>query len=225
MTSRLMATHASRALRFRSLRPLFYVTRHPQAPMNPNAHLYRPDERGSFNTGQLREMSTSIARLPEIADPDVLHALRSLMAENWLEISEEATDAVDAALSKKTDDTAGQEQLINAWRAAEAVEKFSGTLVTIRMALDDLTGVTGEKVRPLPPLLREALSSALSRFNTYLATFKEDEFYLKKKVEFELGTLLVHIRQRCAGLGPEWGNISLIGTSGLSGSFVELRAH
>eukprot|EP00250_Pteridium_aquilinum_P010531 c19454_g1_i1 orf=203-871(+) len=222
MTSRFVASRACRALLLQALRP---ATCHRQVLINPNLSLSHPDELGRFSIGQLRAMSTSIARLPEIADSDVLQALRGLMAVNWLEISEEAKDAVEAALTKKTDDTAGQEDLKNAWRAAEAVEKFSGTLVTIRMALDDLTGASGEKVRPLPPLLIDALKSALSRYNNYLAAFNEDEFYLKKKVEFELGSLLVHIRQRCSGLGPEWANISLIGTSGISGSFVEYRAH
>ena len=56
-------------------------------------------------------------------------------------------------------------------------------------------------------MLLDALKSALSKYNTYLASFGEDEFYLKKKVEVELGSLLAHIKQRCSGLGPEWGNV------------------
>ncbi|KAI5081992.1 hypothetical protein GOP47_0001735 [Adiantum capillus-veneris] len=182
------------------------------------------DDFGRFSIGQFQAMSTSIANLPDIADTDVLRALKSLIAEKWTDIPEETEDAVEAALTKKTDDTAGIEQLKNAWRAAEAVEKFSGTLVSIRMALDDLTGASGEKVRPLPPPLLDALNAVFSRYKNYLAAFNEDEFYLKKKVEVELGTLLVHIGQRCSGLSPEWGNISLLGTTGLSGSFIEHRA-
>ncbi|MCO5572308.1 hypothetical protein L7F22_026061 [Adiantum nelumboides] len=221
MASRLMASRASRALLLRALRPMPSASRPYQILISPNL---RPDNFGRVSMGQFRAMSTSIANLPDIADLDVLHALKRLIAENWSEIPEEATDAVEKALTKKTDDTAGIEQLKNAWRTAEAVEKFSGTLVSLRMALDDLTGLTGEKVRPLPPLLLDALNSAFSRYKNYLAAFNEDEFYLKKKVEVELGSLLVHIRQRCSGLRPEWGNISLLGTTGLSGSFIEHRA-
>mgnify|MGYP000650933387 CR=1 FL=1 len=62
-------------------------------------------------------------------------------------------------------------------------------------------------MRQLSPVLLEALKSALSKYNTYLASFGDEEFYLKKKVEVELGSLLTHIKQRCSGLGPEWGNV------------------
>ncbi|KAI5082563.1 hypothetical protein GOP47_0002306 [Adiantum capillus-veneris] len=225
MASRLMASRTSRVVLLRALRPLFSPpSRPPQALISPNFSYCRPDDFGRFSIGQFQAMSTSIANLPDIADTDVLRALKSLIAEKWTDIPEETEDAVEAALTKKTDDTAGIEQLKNAWRAAEAVEKFSGTLVSIRMALDDLTGASGEKVRPLPPPLLDALNAVFSRYKNYLAAFNEDEFYLKKKVEVELGTLLVHIGQRCSGLSPEWGNISLLGTTGLSGSFIEHRA-
>ena len=92
----------------------------------------------------LRSMSTGIAHLPSISDPDILHALRQLMAVNWTEISDEAKDAVEAAVTKKTDDALGLEELKNAWRVAEAVEKFSGILVSLRMALDDYSGASGD---------------------------------------------------------------------------------
>lgn len=219
-----MASRASRALRFRALQPLSSALFHCQVLASPIAYQHRPDDWVSFSFGQLRALSTSISKLPKIADPDLLHAVQRLMAVNWSEISEETKDAVSAALSKRTEDKAGQEKLANAWRAAKAVEQFSGTLVNIRMELDDLTGFSGERVRPLPPLLMEAVKSALSRYNAYLAAFEEDDIFLKKKVEVELGSLLIHIRQRCSGLGPEWGNISLLGTSGISGSFIEYRA-
>lgn len=73
-------------------------------------------------------MSTSIAHQP---------AYKLL---NWIKIPDEAKDTVEAALTKKTDDTAGKEELTNVWRAAEVVEKFSGTLVSLRTELDDLNG-------------------------------------------------------------------------------------
>lgn len=230
MASRTLAARTSRCLR-RAFRPLLipaFANCHRQTMLNLNPTLPRPDQTSCFpgkdRHSQLRSMSTSIGHLPAVSDPEVLQALHRLLAVNWTEIPDEAEDAVETALTKKTDDTAGQEELKNAWRAAEAVEKFSGTLVSLRMTLDDLNGPSGEKVRPLPPLLVDALKSALSRYNTYLAAFKEEEFYLKKKVEVELGSLLIHIGQRCSGLGPEWGNVSLLGTSGISGSFIEHRA-
>ncbi|KAH7284600.1 hypothetical protein KP509_34G061800 [Ceratopteris richardii] len=225
MAGRLMCSRASPLLLRRALRSLVTPTSAVLPCPGNITFRFRPDNFGSSSANQMRLISTTISKFPEVADADVLHALRLLIAVKWTEIPDEAKDAVEAALSKQSSDTAGIEQLKNAWRAAEAVETFSGTLVSIRMALDDLTGFSGERVRPLPPLLQDALKSAFSRYKNYLAAFNADEFYLKKKVEVELGSLLVHLKQRCSGLGPEWGEISLVGTTGLSGSFIELRAH
>ncbi|KAH7442543.1 hypothetical protein KP509_03G093400 [Ceratopteris richardii] len=226
MASRLMASQASRYLLRRASQHLFSLASPAPAVRSRQITipLFRSDELGRSSIIQCRMMNTNVSTLPDIADKNILHALKALMAVNWTEISDEAKDAVEAALTNSTSDNAGLEKLKDAWRAAEAVEKFSGTLVTLRMCLDDMSGLTGENVKPLPPLLLDALKTALSRYRNYLAAFKEDEFYLKKKVEVELGTLLVHIRQRCSGLDPEWGDISVIGTAGIAGSFIEYRA-
>eukprot|EP00249_Psilotum_nudum_P032145 c47328_g1_i1 orf=128-859(+) len=170
---------------------------------------------------QHKWLSSDVSAMPDISDPDVKKAFNILLAVSWSEISRETEDLVEAALSKTSDNIAGQEALANAWRAAEAVEKFSGTLIALRMELDETSGFAGENVKELPDVLQDALNAALSRYKKYHAAFGDDELYLKKKVEAELGTLLIHIKQRCSGLGPEWGNIGLLGTSGLSGSYIE----
>lgn len=225
MAGRMMALRGSRGLlllRTLALRPLPLAAPSPSRPAPGVLGPYMPS---CFSRiGQRQWMSSDVAQLPSISDADVLKALRQLLAVNWIEIPDEVEDAVESALSKKTDDVAAQEALASAWRAADAVEKFSGTLVSLRMELDELSGLGGEKVRPLPSFLVDALAAAFSRYNRYLSTFKDDEMYLKKKVEIELGSLMVHIRQRCSGLGPQWGNVSLLGTSGLSGSYIEHRA-
>ncbi|VVA99913.1 unnamed protein product [Arabis nemorensis] len=51
-----------------------------------------------------------------------------------------------------------------------------------------------------------------------------EEVYLKRKVEMELGTKMIHLKMRCSGLGSEWGKVTVLGTSGLSGSYVEQRS-
>lgn len=114
--------------------------------------------------------------------------------------------------------------MLNVFRAAEACEEFGGVLVTLRMALDDLCGITGENVGPLPGYIEDAVKSAYKRYMKYLESFGPEENYLRKKVENELGTKMIHLKMRCSGVGSEWGKITLIGTSGISGSYVELRA-
>ena len=42
----------------------------------------------------------------------------------------------------------------------------------------------------------------------YLSAFGEDEVYLKKKVELELGGVLVQIKQRLTGMDPKWSDVS-----------------
>ena len=66
------------------------------------------------------------------------------MAASWNELPDSLVAEAKKAVSKATDDKAGQEALKNVFRAAEVCEEFSGTLVTLRMTLDDLCGLTGE---------------------------------------------------------------------------------
>ena len=82
--------------------------------------------------------------MPAISDPEIESAFKDLLAASWNELPDSLIKEAEKAVSKATDDKAGQEALKNVFRAAEACEEFSGTLVTLRMALDDLCGLTGE---------------------------------------------------------------------------------
>jgi hypothetical protein len=41
----------------------------------------------------------------------------------------------------------------------------------------------------------------------YLSAFGEDEVYLRKKVETELGGVLLQIKQRLTGMDPKWSEV------------------
>ncbi|CAL9186816.1 unnamed protein product, partial [Musa hybrid cultivar] len=173
--------------------------------------------------------SSNISQLPVIADPDIEAAMKDLLAINWDEIPDSVINETKKALSKTTEDKAGQEALANVFHAAEASVEFSGVLVSLRMALDDLCGLSGE-VSHFVYHLEDAIRAAYKRYITYLDSFGPDETFLRKKVELELGTKMIHLKMRCSGIDSEWGkvsklynNVTLLGTSGLSGSYVELR--
>ena len=82
--------------------------------------------------------------MPAISDPEIESAFKDLLAASWNELPDSLVAEAKKAVSKATDDKAGEEALKIVFRAAEACEEFSGTLVTLRMALDDLCGLTGE---------------------------------------------------------------------------------
>jgi hypothetical protein len=88
--------------------------------------------------------SSNEKHLPAISDPEIEAAFKDLMAASWNELPDSLVEEAKKAVSKATDDKAGQEALENVFRASEACEEFSGVLVTLRMALDDLCGITGE---------------------------------------------------------------------------------
>ncbi|CAA6668462.1 unnamed protein product [Spirodela intermedia] len=171
-----------------------------------------------------RSFSSDLSPLPAISDPDVEGAFRDLMAASWDEIPESVVLDVKNALSKASGDEAGQATLTNVFRAAEASTEFGAVLVQLRMALDDTNGLVGENAQTVPDALLDALAAAYKRYMVYLDAFGPEETYLRKKVEIELGTKMVHLKMRCSGLGAEWGKVSVLGTSGLSGSYVEHRA-
>ncbi|PSR99754.1 Succinate dehydrogenase subunit 5 like [Actinidia chinensis var. chinensis] len=174
--------------------------------------------------GSTRSFSNDVAHLPDIKDPEILIVFKDLMAASWDEIPDTVVHDANKALSKNTDDKAGQEALANIFRAAEAAEEFGGMLVSLRMAIDDSIGLSGENVKPLSDEFVNALRTAYQRYTAYLDAFGPDESYLHKKVETELGTKMIHLKMRCSGIGSEWGKITVLGTSGLSGSYVEHRA-
>ncbi|TKY57798.1 Succinate dehydrogenase subunit 5 [Spatholobus suberectus] len=174
--------------------------------------------------GSMRFYSEDVTHMPNIKDTELYNAFKDLMAENWSELPDSVIYDVKNALSKNTDDKAGKEVVENVFRAAKAVEEFGGILVTVKMEIDDSIGLSGENVKPLPDHIKNALRTIFDRYCTYLNSFGPDESYLRKKVETELGTLMIHLKMRCSGLGAEWGKVTVLGTSGLAGSYVEQRA-
>ncbi|PKA58813.1 Uncharacterized protein AXF42_Ash000906 [Apostasia shenzhenica] len=168
--------------------------------------------------------ATATSHFPVITDPEIQAAFKDLMAVSWDEIPESVINETKKALSKATDDKVGKVALENVFRAAEASVEFGSTLVSLRMALDDLCGLSGENVGHLPEYLEDAMRAAYKRYMTYLDSFGPDEAFLRKKIETELGTKMIHLKMRCSGIGSEWGKVTLLGTSGISGSYVEHRA-
>ncbi|CAM6105291.1 unnamed protein product [Calypogeia fissa] len=167
----------------------------------------------------IRHFSDS-SSIPVLSDPKAKEALKVLLATNWSKIEEDVSDAVKAAIAKGGPDV---DILSTVWSSAQACEIFADTLIALRMELDQLSGDTGEYVGRIPDSLTQALEAAYKKYIDYLESFGEDEEYLKKKVENDLGSILVQIKQRCNGLDPKWSKITLLGTSGLSGSYIELR--
>ncbi|KAK7383117.1 hypothetical protein VNO78_28786 [Psophocarpus tetragonolobus] len=178
----------------------------------------------SMGVGGMRFYSEDVTHMPNIKDPSLYNAFKDLMAESWSELPDSVVYNVKNALSKNTDDKAGKEAVENVFRAAEAVEEFGGILVSLKMEIDDSIGLSGEDVKPLPDHINKALCTIFDRYSTYLNSFEPDESYLRKKVEIELGAKMIHLKMRCSGLGAEWGKVTVLGTSGLAGSYVEQRA-
>ncbi|XP_065862548.1 succinate dehydrogenase subunit 5, mitochondrial-like [Euphorbia lathyris] len=174
--------------------------------------------------GNRRYFSEDASHLPAIQDPDIHNVFKDLMAASWDELYDTVIHDVKKALSKSTDDKAGQEILKNVFRAAEAVEEFSGMLMSLKMELDDSIGMSGEDVKPLSDEFANALRTVFQRYSAYLDAFGPGETYLRKKVETELGSKMIYLKMRCSGLGSEWGKVTVLGTSGLAGSYVEHRA-
>lgn len=181
------------------------------------------DCRSPFGVGSTRWFSQDVSQMPVITDPEIKNVFKDLMASSWDELPEAVIHDAKKALSKSTEDKSGQETLTNVFRAAEAVEQFSGILTSMKMELDDVVGLSGENVQPLSEEFANALRVAHQRYITYLDSFGPDEIYLRKKIETELGSKMIYLKMRCAGLGSEWGKVSVLGTSGLSGSYIEQR--
>ncbi|XP_024359614.1 succinate dehydrogenase subunit 5, mitochondrial [Physcomitrium patens] len=173
---------------------------------------------------QVRHMSTDLSALPDIKDGDTLKTLHALLGTSWTKIEPSVENAVEKCLKSSNDDIVGKEALTDAWRAAQAVEKFGGNMLQeLLLEITDLSGGTGEEVKPIPDSTYNAVETAYKKYIAYLDAFEEDEMYIKKKVENELGGLFLQIKQRLAGMDPKWSKITLLGTSGLSGSYIERR--
>ncbi|CAM6008092.1 unnamed protein product [Sphagnum balticum] len=176
-------------------------------------------------TQQLRPMTTYLAALPDIKDTRIWNTLNALLGGSWLNIDPEVAAAVESVLASKSEDNVGKEALATAWRSAKAVETFGGGLSELLMEVSDISGSTGEDVNPLPESTQKAVEAALGKYVQYLDSFDEEsEAYLKKKVENDLGSLLVQIKQRFSSTDSKWSKITLLGTTGISGSYVERRS-
>jgi len=173
-------------------------------------------------THQVRCVS-ELSALPEIKDINIRKALNALLGTSWLKVEPTIKSAVESALSSNSDDTVGKDALTDVWRSAQAVEQFGGILTEMLMEFNDLSGGSGETVDKLPDSVYNAVEAAHRKYCTYLDSFGQDEVYLKKKVENEIGSILLQIKQRVSGMDPKWSQITLLGTSGLSGSYIERR--
>ncbi|KAG0593467.1 hypothetical protein KC19_1G332100 [Ceratodon purpureus] len=194
-----------------------------------NFHSDRSMARGILShisvTSKVRCMASAsfVSNLPPIQDVKIAKALSGLLGHGWLKIEPQVRSAVESAISGGSDDSAGKETLIDAWKAAQAVESFGGLLVDMLLEINDLCGDTGENVGTIPNSTYEAVEAAHKKYMLYLSAFGGDEVYLRKKVETELGGMLLQIKQRLTGMDPKWAEISVLGTSGLAGSYIEKR--
>lgn len=192
--------------------------------------------------GSMRSFSEDVCHMPNIEDSEVKRSFKDLMAASWDELPDAVVYDAKNALSKTTDDKAGQEALANVFRAAEAVEEFMGILTSLKMEIDDAIGLSGEvslvneikglaysfssscclnysycwqDVKPLSKEFSDALHTVFQRYNAYMSAFGPEEEYLRKKVEMELGTKMIHLKMRCSGLDSAWGKVHLIEASWL----------
>lgn len=161
-----------------------------------------------------------------------------LMGHGWLKLEPQVTAAVEDVLSGGSDDSEGKETLQDAWKAAQAVESFGGQLTDMLLEINDLCGDSGEVAHTSPnfylPGLKVALNfrshldtlwckqnvgkipvetymaveAAHDKYLQYLSAFGDDEVYLRKKVELELGGVLLQIKQRLTGMDPKWSEVS-----------------
>lgn len=99
---------------------------------------------GGFPT-QVRYMSTDLSALPDMKDGGILKSLHALLGSSWTKVEPAVREAVEASLKSSSDDVVGKDVLTDAWRAAEAVEKFGGNMLQeLLLEITDLSGGTGE---------------------------------------------------------------------------------
>lgn len=208
-----------------SSRSFFSLSPSSSSSTTPFNHNLFPGCKSPFGLaiGSIRTFSQDVAPLPDIKDSEIKAVFKDFMAADWGDLPNSLIQKASKVLSKDSDDNAGKEAFKNVFRAAEASEEFIGTLENLKMAIDDLVGLSGENVKPLPEYYAQALNAAYDRYSKYLDSFGPDETYLKKKVETELGRRMIHLKMRCGGLDSEWGKVTVLGTSGISGSYVEQR--
>jgi len=92
----------------------------------------------------MRFFSEDVTHMPNIKDPALYNVFKDLLAVSWSDLPDSVVHDAKNVLSKNTDDKAGKEVVENVFRAAEAVEEFSGILVSLKLEIDDSIGVSGE---------------------------------------------------------------------------------
>ncbi|KAE8727906.1 Succinate dehydrogenase subunit 5 [Hibiscus syriacus] len=142
-SSRFAASAAANHIRHLVFRNLYSISS-PSAP-NPPTNI-PSGARSSFGLrlGSLRYFSDDVSHMSVIKDNEILNVFKDLMAASWDELPYSVVQDAKKALSKNTDDKAGQEALKNVFRAAEAFEEFGGILISMKMELDDSIGMSGE---------------------------------------------------------------------------------
>ena len=100
----------------------------------------------AIGIGSKRLYSEDVTHMPTIKDPELHNVFKDFLAGNWDHLPDALIHDAKAALSKSTDDTTGKEIVANVFRAAEAVEEFSGILVNLKMEIDDSVGISGEVI-------------------------------------------------------------------------------
>lgn len=127
-------------------------------------YFFPVDFRDSYaqRLGGVRSFGGDISNLPAIEDPQIKRAFKDLMAASWDNIPSEVVYDAKKALSKSSEDKAAQDPLENVLRsskdkaardalknvlrAAEAVEEFTGIVMSLKMELDDAIGISGEVI-------------------------------------------------------------------------------
>ncbi|KAG0593465.1 hypothetical protein KC19_1G332100 [Ceratodon purpureus] len=123
---------------------------HHISHLRPSSPADRSMARGILShisvTSKVRCMASAsfVSNLPPIQDVKIAKALSGLLGHGWLKIEPQVRSAVESAISGGSDDSAGKETLIDAWKAAQAVESFGGLLVDMLLEINDLCGDTGE---------------------------------------------------------------------------------
>eukprot|EP00899_Mesostigma_viride_P001857 jgi/Mesvir1/11672/Mv00066-RA.1 len=154
-------------------------------------------------------------------------AVDALFSCDWTNLDPEVDSEVKAILDDRNAAAQCPElyhDLRDAYSVATSVEMFSERVAALRHMLDHENGDTGDNVHDLQEDLAQSLQVVLSRYNGYLSSFAPEEARLQKKVETDLGWQMLQLRQRVNGLDANgWGKLSVLGTCGISGSYIERR--
>ena len=152
-------------------------------------------------------------------------ALDALFALSWTHLSfTQEADMDRAVKSVIARDLPERGDLVRAYTAALAVNRFAGHVEELRMAADGLASGTGERVAPIPRHVSVAADQAKERYEAYMRAFDAKnpaERRIAKKVETELGHQLLQLKMRLGS--PGWGDVNVVATSGMAGSAIESR--